>query len=116
MRGQHGRAHQGGIKAVSNRSPRRRTLEADMPAPAMNPLAGRITIVLAAAGYGKTCAVRAWLGATRAAWYSGADLPGATAAPDGDRVTVVDDLQLASANALTAVLPTVPARSRLILL
>ncbi len=88
-----------------------------MRAPVTNPLAGRITIVLAAAGYGKTRAVRAWLGSTRATWYSGADLPGGTAARDGDRVTVVDDLHLASADALAALLSTVlAAGSRLILL
>ncbi|GFJ86348.1 hypothetical protein Phou_105280 [Phytohabitans houttuyneae] len=88
-----------------------------MPALATNPLAGRVTIVLAAAGYGKTRAVRAWLGATRATWHNGTDLTGGMAARDGDRVTVVDDLHLASADTLAAWLaPALAAGSRLILL
>ncbi|OJF10212.1 tetratricopeptide repeat protein, partial [Couchioplanes caeruleus] len=87
-----------------------------MPALATNPFAGRVTIVLAAAGYGKTRAVRAWLGDTAATWHSGADLAGEAATGDGDRVTVVDDLHLASAGALAAWLaPALKAGSRLIL-
>jgi DNA-binding SARP family transcriptional activator/Tfp pilus assembly protein PilF len=87
-----------------------------MPAPANNPLAGRVTIVLAAAGYGKTRAVRAWLGSTPNTWHRGPDIVDRLPSPTGDRVTVVDDLHLVPADALAGwFAPVLTASSRLIL-
>jgi ATP/maltotriose-dependent transcriptional regulator MalT/DNA-binding SARP family transcriptional activator len=62
----------------------------------MGPLDGRLTVVSAAAGYGKTTAVRAWLGDTPAQWLHGGDLVAREqVVVDGGRVTVIDDLHLA---------------------
>ncbi len=76
-----------------------------------DPLAGRVTVVLGAAGYGKTTAVRAWLGDRQANWFRGQDL----AAPGfatGERITVIDDMHLAAGP------PAQPApqRARLVLI
>ena len=61
--------------------------------PAVDPLRGRVTIVVAAAGYGKTTAVRAWLGGRPARWLHGPDLvPGEPIVAGGDDIVVVDDL------------------------
>ena len=62
----------------------------------MDPLDGRLTVVSAAAGYGKTTAVRAWLGDTPARWLRGTDLAdGEQVVVDGGQVTVIDDVHLA---------------------
>jgi DNA-binding SARP family transcriptional activator len=76
-----------------------------MSAPATNPLTGRVTVVLAAAGYGKTTAVRAWLQDRPARWLSGADLADVDCIDvvEGS-VTVIDDLHLAPAIPPTATL------------
>jgi DNA-binding SARP family transcriptional activator/Tfp pilus assembly protein PilF len=59
----------------------------------VHPLAGRVTLVRAAAGWGKTTAVRAWLTEGRVRWLRGGDLGADTTLGAG--VTVVDDLHLA---------------------
>jgi DNA-binding SARP family transcriptional activator/tetratricopeptide (TPR) repeat protein len=65
---------------------------------AIHPLVSRVTLVHAAAGWGKTTAVRGWLGNTDARWLRGADLgPDLPATPG---VTVVDDLRLGPADEL----------------
>lgn len=90
--------------------------EATMPASGTNPLAGRVTIVLAAAGYGKTRAVRAWLGGTAARWHHGVDIGRGPARVDGGKVHVVDDLHLAPAGAFAPWLaPILAAGSRVVL-
>jgi DNA-binding SARP family transcriptional activator len=64
-----------------------------------DPLAGRVTTVIAAAGYGKTTAVRTWLGDRPARWYRGGGPP-STGAPESGAaatVTVIDDAHLAGA-------------------
>ncbi|GIH03754.1 hypothetical protein Rhe02_18210 [Rhizocola hellebori] len=76
-----------------------------------DPFAGRVTVVLGAAGYGKTTAVRAWLGDRQANWFRGQDLSGLGFAT-GERITVIDDMHLANA----APPRPAPQRSRLVLI
>uniref|UniRef100_UPI0013C3722F tetratricopeptide repeat protein n=1 Tax=Allorhizocola rhizosphaerae TaxID=1872709 RepID=UPI0013C3722F len=76
-----------------------------------DPLGGRVTVVLGAAGFGKTTAVRAWLGDRQANWFRGSDLSGLGFATD-DRFTVIDDMHLASGPPALAT----PPRARLVLI
>src|SRR4051812_7435052 len=67
---------------------------------ANNPLAGRVTVVVAAAGYGKTRAVRAWLGAATATWHRGPEIAAPPRSVQG--ITVLDDAHLAPNAVLAA--------------
>jgi DNA-binding SARP family transcriptional activator len=62
---------------------------------AADPLAARVTVVLAAAGYGKTTAVRGWLGDRAVRWLRGPECSGdpALTVADGQMV-VIDDAHL----------------------
>ncbi|HEU4424718.1 MAG TPA: hypothetical protein VFR67_19510, partial [Pilimelia sp.] len=63
-----------------------------------DPLRGRVTVVTAAAGYGKTTAVRGWLRGRPARWLHATDVPPEDPiAAGGDSVVVVDDLHLGPA-------------------
>jgi polar amino acid transport system ATP-binding protein len=70
-----------------------------VPAEPLSPLTGRLTVVHAAAGYGKTTAVRTWLRNSPVRWIRGADLTDAEpVVAMGRQVTVVDDLHLTGAS------------------
>jgi DNA-binding SARP family transcriptional activator/Tfp pilus assembly protein PilF len=85
-----------------------------MPAEPPGPLVGRFTVVHAAAGYGKTTAVRTWLRNTPVRWLRGADLAdGEPVVATGRQVTVVDDLHLAPG---PVAMPTVTGDARLVVI
>jgi DNA-binding SARP family transcriptional activator len=71
---------------------------------AIDPLAGRVTVVLGAAGYGKTTAVRRWLGERPASWLDGAALDGVERIVIADHATtVIDDAHRLAASPLIGV-------------
>jgi ATP/maltotriose-dependent transcriptional regulator MalT len=85
-----------------------------VPDEPLTPLASRLTVVHAAAGYGKTTAVRNWLRNSPVRWIRGADLAdGEPVVATGPQVTVVDDLHLAPAGVPA---PTVVGDARLVLI
>jgi len=85
-----------------------------VPAEPLNPLVGRLTVVHAAAGYGKTTAVRSWLRNSPVRWIRGAELTlGEPVVAAGREVTVVDDLQAAPVGVPA---PTVVGAARLVVI